>query len=103
MLAERLELHAPQCRAAGTGLPCDCHPILDLEAFVGAVVAAHFGAGTKRQNGTLTGSPWLSPEDREDVRQYLLGEAWIASRKFDGRGRLTGFVLAQLHFRATDW
>jgi DNA-directed RNA polymerase specialized sigma24 family protein len=100
MLAERLELHAPQCSGDSD---CGCHPILDLAAFVQAVVDAHFTAGAKRRNGTLSGAPWLSRDDEEDLHQYLLVEAWACARMFDGRGRLNGFVLQRLHFRCTDW
>jgi DNA-directed RNA polymerase specialized sigma24 family protein len=100
MLAERVELHAPQCRGASC---CSCDPIENLEAFVRAAVLSHLGVGSKRRSGELTGDIQLSSTDVEELICELIGVGWDASRRFNGNGRLDGYVLWILHKRTIDW
>ena len=82
---------------------CTCHPIDDLAAFVEAVIEAHFAAGAKRRDGSLTAAARLTRDDREDLHQQLLLEALVAARRFSGSGRLNGWVLWILHKRCVDF
>jgi DNA-directed RNA polymerase specialized sigma24 family protein len=75
----------------------------DLVAFCGSVRVAHLGVGVKRSDGTVNGQLTLSSADREDLTAYLIGRAWELSQRFDGRGRLAGFLTQRLHFACTDW
>ena len=87
---------------------CDCGPdprrcITDLEAFCRAILNDHMAIGARTKTGGYTGSFQLSPYDLEECVGDLISEAWDAARKFDGRGRLAGWVTTNMHWRITDW
>lgn len=45
----------------------------------------------------------ISDSAFEDLVDFLIGHGYEAARKYNGHGRLNGYVLSILHFRATDW
>jgi hypothetical protein len=90
----------PPCK--GECDPRDC--VLDAERLVSSVVERHLGGGTKRRDGKLQGGGgWLSLDDEDDLRAYLLTEVWEASVRFNGNGRLAGYCVWIAHKRVIDW
>jgi len=45
----------------------------------------------------------LTPDRRQDAIAHLIEQAWIEARRFNGKGRLGGFVTARLRWRLLDW
>jgi hypothetical protein len=45
----------------------------------------------------------MSDDRMADAIGYLIEHAWIEGNRFDGRGRLAGFVTARLRWRLVDW
>lgn len=100
MLNGKLELHRNGCNQR------DCRPddcILDAEDFARSVLNDHIAFGARRTDGTFTGAAPLSAEDFTDCLTDLVAASWQASTRFDGRGRLAGYVAWKLHKEITDW
>jgi hypothetical protein len=99
MLAGVLTLHDPSC--SGECRPAYC--IADLESLCRSVLNDHLVAGVKRR-GRISGptSP-LTPSQYDDCLVFLLGTGWELAQKFNGRGRLAGYVQSFLFMRVVDW
>jgi DNA-directed RNA polymerase specialized sigma24 family protein len=85
------------------------YDIENVEAFCRAVIDDHLAFGVRTANG-LSGPPTpLSPDDRDDLLQYLIATTWRYSLRYhgkdDGRGKLcfSGYVIGILHRRVVDW
>jgi hypothetical protein len=67
--------------------------IASVEALAAGVVAAF----VRRRRAYM-------PDDRmADAVAYLIEQAWFESQRFNGTGRLGGFVTARLRWRLVDW
>jgi DNA-directed RNA polymerase specialized sigma24 family protein len=99
MLAGVLTLHDPSC--TGECRPACC--IADVEKLARSVLSAHERGGVKRNGGLDRPGMTLTESDREDLLAYLVSTAWQLSQRFDGRGRLAGYVVQTLHRRVVDW
>jgi hypothetical protein len=67
--------------------------IASVEALAAGVVAAF----VRRRHAYM-------PDDRmADAVAYLIEQAWFESQRFNGTGRLGGFVTARLRWRLVDW
>jgi len=45
----------------------------------------------------------LQKHRRDDAIAFLIANTWLEGRRFNGRGRLAGFVTARLRWRLLDW
>lgn len=85
------------------------HDIANVEAFCRAVIDDHVAFGVRTANGLSGPTKALTPEDREDLLQYLVMTTWRYSERYhgkdDGRGKLcfSGYVIGILHRRVVDW
>lgn len=81
--------------------------VRDVEAFCGDVIAK-FTRGERAAHKPGSDA-FFSQADKDDALAYLLGEAWIAWRKFnpvdDGRGtnKFSGYLVWILHRRLVDF
>jgi hypothetical protein len=99
MLAGVLTLHDPSC--SGSCRPAYC--IADLEALCRSVLNDHLLAGVKK-GGRISGptSP-LTLSQYDDALAFLVGTGWELAQRFNGRGRLAGYVQSFLFLRIVDW
>jgi DNA-directed RNA polymerase specialized sigma24 family protein len=97
-----LALHAPQCPAR-RGLQCHCDRIDDVYAFCQALVNDHLAVGARRANGSFTGPCHLTRVQVDDIVQDMVSVAWAASERFNGNGRLSGWVVFKVTKGITDW
>src|SRR6266545_5364115 len=99
MLAGVLTLHDPSC--SDRCRPTYC--ISDLEALCRSVLNDHLCAGVKK-GGRISGptSP-LTLSQYDDALVYLIETGWELAQRFNGRGRLAGYVQSFLFMRIVDW
>jgi DNA-directed RNA polymerase specialized sigma24 family protein len=99
MLTGVLTIHDPSC--SGRCPPAYC--IADLEALCRSVLNDHLGVGVKKR-GRISGptSP-LTHSQYDDALGFLIGTGWELAQRFNGRGRLAGYVQSFLFMRIIDW
>lgn len=83
-----------------------CRPaycIADLESLCRSVLNDHLVAGVKKR-GRISGptSP-LTLSQYDDALVFLIGAGWELAQRFNGRGRLAGFVQSFLFMGIVDW
>jgi DNA-directed RNA polymerase specialized sigma24 family protein len=100
MLPRPLALHQAPC----LGDRCEPgHCVEDIERLVMSVIHAHIRGGTRNTDGMQGGGGWLTRDLEDELRAYLIGEVWLASSRFDGRGRLAGWCVSTAHRRVVDF
>lgn len=86
---------------------CDCGPnprrcIPDVEAFCRSILNEQTHTGAKTASG-FSGGFTFTPHDYDECLTDLVSIAWEEQRRYDGRGRLAGYLLWILNKRVTDW
>jgi hypothetical protein len=90
-------LHDPACDGR-----CGPSCIGDVESFAYATVTRHYRQGVRR-NGSVPGDcVRLSDDELEEAVAFAIATVWETSLRFNGNGRMSGFVLQRLHFRLID-
>jgi DNA-directed RNA polymerase specialized sigma24 family protein len=84
-------------------MQCHCDRIDDVYAFCHALVNNHLAVGSRRANGSFTGPCHLTPAQVDDVVQDMAVVAWRAAERFNGHGRLSGWVTFKVAKGITDW